>query len=537
MERFRSLTKEDLFVILLGASFFIGVWYALPMVNAVCDVWAYGGGVLRALEAHTLLPGRDVPYGTISFYQNYVLWAIVLGFGLLFTGFNVEAVKTFFVLNPSYTLLVPRISSVFSALILLYVLYRFLKRNVESLWWRMALLMLIFGNVLTALLVRSGKMYILATTFGIISFIYLHRALMEEREKGTPGKLSAVSVISAFLATANFPFFAVFLINIPIIFLSFPRTRKSLHRLSVIVFSGGLLLLGIVTFNAHNTIELVGVSLIKLFNASVGTVVSDISQQTFLKVFLVNARQAIESFPLLLLALVPALRAKMRDRTLAYLSLVYMAVYILAASILFRVEYSLAINVRHMFPLGFFLIFLLAAYGAPAKRVAVGFFSLGLTVYVYTTMLFSVPTTYNAALDFIVAQYGDREVLIKENIFELTLPMNKASALLYEDSMCGSTCTYRRATEHDIKFRPIVVTNETKLSVLSTLPPTDIVVLEQATPGCIPLARFGNPIADDEIFDMDINLGRMVLPSFYRLHRLGKNIYIYDAKVCTMANE
>ncbi len=540
MEKFRSFikssTKEDLLVLLLGASFFIGVWYALPMVNTVCDTWAYGGGVLRAMEAHTIFPGGDVPYGTISFYQNYVLWVIPLGFGLLFTGFNIEVLKTFFVLNPSYTLLVPRVASVLSALLLLLVVYRFLKTNVQSLWWRTALLMALFGNVLTALLVRSGKMWILATTFGVISFIYLHRALTEEREKGVPGKLSAISIVFAFLAAANFPFFALFLINIPIIFCSFPRTAKSLQHLSTIVFSGSMLFLGIVALNAHNTIGLVGGSLTHILNSPVGNVASDQSTVTFFEAFMVNVRQAVESFPLLLLALFSALYAKMRDRKLAYLSLVYIIVYITTASILFRSNYGLDLNIRHIFPLGFFLIFLVAAYCAPAKRVAVGFFSVGLILYVYSMMLFSVPTTYNDASNFINAQYRDKEIRIDENIFELTLPTNKASYLLYKDSSCGSTCKYRREITTDIQFRPIVITNDMTLSVLGTLPPTDIIVVERAIAGCTPLARFGNPVPDDEIFDMDINLGRMVMPSFYKIHQLGKNIYIYDAKVCSMTS-
>jgi len=537
MKHFGNISKEDLFVLLLGVSFSVGVWYAFPMVNTICDTWAYGGGVLRAMEAHTILPGADVPYGTISFYQNYVLWVIVLGFGLLFTGFNFDVLKTFFILNPSYSLLVPRVASVLSALFLLVIVYKFLKTNIQSLWWRLALLMLIFGNVLTALLVRSGKMWILATTFAIISFIYLHKALTEEEKNGLPGRLSAISVIAAFLAAANFPFFALFLINIPIIFFYFPHTVKSLRRLGAIVFGGGLLFLGIMVLNAQNTFGLVWGSFMTLFNPSVGIISNNESTQTIFHAFMVNVRQAVESFPLLLLALIPAMSAKMRDRKLAYLSFVYIVTYILTASILFRTEYGLELNVRHIFPLSFFLLFLIVAYGAPAKRVAVGFFSVGLVIYVYTTMLFSVSTTYNNASDFIAAHYGNKEIRIDENIFELTLPTNKASYLLYKDSLCGSTCQYRRMLKKDIAFKPIIVTNEIEPSALSTLPPTDINVVDRAIDGCSPLARFVNPVPDDEIFDMDINLGRMVMPSFYRLDRLGKNIYIYDARVCSITNK
>ena len=56
------MTPEDTAVALFGATFFVGVWYALPMVNTITDVWAFGGGVLRAMEAHTLLPGSGVDY-------------------------------------------------------------------------------------------------------------------------------------------------------------------------------------------------------------------------------------------------------------------------------------------------------------------------------------------------------------------------------------------------------------------------------------------------------------------------------------------
>jgi hypothetical protein len=64
------------------------------------------------------------------------------------------------------------------------------------------------------------------------------------------------------------------------------------------------------------------------------------------------------------------------------------------------------------------------------------------------------------------------------------------------------------------------------------LPPPDLIVVERAVAGCTPLARFGSEIPDDEVFDIDINLGRMLMPSFYKLHQLGKNIYVFDAALC-----
>src|SRR3989344_1914624 len=272
--RMRTLSLEDAAVWLFGASFFIGIWYALPMVNTITDVWPFGGGVLRAMEAHTLLPGYGVDYGTLSFYQNYLAMAVALGLGFVLSGFDFEALKTVLILNPSYSLLVPRLVSALTAAVLLLFVHRFLKAHVHSAWWRLTLLMLAFGNVLTALLTRSGKMWMLSIGLGVVSFVYLYRALTEETKTGSPGRLSAISVFTAFLATANFPFAAVFLINIPVIFLFFPRTAHGLRRLLYAVAAGGAAFLVIFALNAHNTVEQVSGFVMQFFSSSADTAAS-----------------------------------------------------------------------------------------------------------------------------------------------------------------------------------------------------------------------------------------------------------------------
>ncbi|MEK7063625.1 MAG: hypothetical protein AAB955_02970 [Patescibacteria group bacterium] len=525
---------EGVAVMLLGASFFVGIWYALPMVNTITDVWAFGGGVLRALEAHSLFPGGDVSYGTLSFYQNYVLMVLALVVGFLFVGFDVEVLKTILVLNPSYSLLVPRLASALTSIAFLVIVYRFLRTQVTDAWWRFALLVLVFGNVLTALLVRSGKMWILSIMLATTSFIYLYRTLIEERQRGIPGRLALISVVTAFLATANFPFAVVFLITIPIIFVMYPKTMASLSRQAGIVAVGVTVFLGITLLNFDNTVTLIWDYAAPLLGTSAVVAAGALPQLSFLGALWVNLLQAGDALVLLLLALGAVLLTKIRDKTLAYLALIYMVVYILAASLVFRSDQGLALNIRHIFPICFLLLFLIVAYGAPLRRVSVIFLSIGLAVYVYTIVLLSIPTTYNAASDFITERYGDKEVIIYESIFELTLPTNKASFELYDVKHCGSTCQHRLAQDIDIPFRPIVVTSETNADSLQKLPP-DLVVVERATLGCTPVARFGSPVPDDEVFDIDINLGRMLLPSFYRLHQLGKNIYIYEPASCPNA--
>ncbi len=295
--RIRTLSPEDAAVGLFGVSFFIGIWYALPMVNTITDVWPFGGGVLRAMEAHTLLPGYGVDYGTLSFYQNYVAMTLALGLGFVFSGFDFVALKTALILNPSYSLLVPRITSALTAVALLVVVYRFLKTHIQDAEWRLALLMLTFGSVLTTLLVRSGKMWILSLLLIVVSFIYLYRAVTEEREKGQLGLLSFTSVITAFLAASNFLFAGLFLVNIPILFFVFWRTPAIWKRLAAVVALGAAVFLGFFALNAGNVVEQASGFVMQFFDpgsADAGVRAS----LTVFESFMVGARQAVESFPL-----------------------------------------------------------------------------------------------------------------------------------------------------------------------------------------------------------------------------------------------
>ncbi|MDP1760324.1 MAG: hypothetical protein Q8L01_02650 [Candidatus Woesebacteria bacterium] len=523
---------EDAAIALFGASFFIGVWYALPMVNTVTDVWAFGGGVLRAMEAHSFLPGYGVAYGTLSFYQNFIAMAITLVASLPFFDFDIAALKTAFILNPSYTLLVPRIVSALTAVVFLGIVYRFLKNEVESAPWRFTLLVLAFGNVLAAILVRSGKMWILSIALGVVSFLYVYRAITEEVPTRKPGVLSAVSIFSAFLAAANFAFAGLFLINIPILMYAFPKTREIFIRLAVIIAGGATLFVAIFALNAANVLEQVSVFAMQFLGSSEGAMPSIATLSVF-EAFMINVRQAIEAFPLLLIALVIAMFGGVRNKTLAVLAALYIILYIVAVSVVFRVDDGIALNVRHVFPIGFFLLFLLAALRPPMRVVSHALTAVGLLVYIYTVALLSMPTTYNVALGYAIDRYGAADIRIDESVFELTLPMNKKSYMLHSTSSCGSACTHARTLPDDITFRPIVVTHDADPRRVATLPPPDLFIASSAVDECTPLARFGNDIPDDAIFDIDINLGRMLMPEFYKLRMLGKNLYLYNARECT----
>lgn len=526
---YKRMTHEDYAVALFGASFFVGVWYAFPMVNTITDVWAFGGGVLRAIEAHTLLPGYGVAYGTLSFYQNYAAMLVALAAGYAATGFDAEALKTLLILNPSLSLLVPRIVSALTSVVLLIVAYRFLKAQVEDAWWRFALLALTFGSVLITLLVRSGKMWMLSLLLIVVSFICLYLALTRERASGKLGWLSFVSVMTAFLAAANFLFAGLFLVNIPILLFAFWGTPGVWKRLAGTVAAGAAVFLAFFALNAANIVGQSSGFVMQFIDP--GSAEQSVrASLTFLESFAVNARQAIESFPLLLLALAAALYGGIRDKTLFSLAALYGALYIVAVSVVFRADDGLALNIRHAAPLGFFLMFMLAACAPPRRFVSGAFAALGLAAYAHAVVLLSVPTTYNAAYDFIEETYAAEDLRIDERIFELTLPMNKASYALFAPGACGSTCLHMKALDADIGFRPVVVTAETDPAALATLRDADLLVLEREMPGCPAVAHFGQGLPD--AFDIDINLGRMLLPSYYQLAQLGKDIYLYDARSC-----
>ncbi len=526
-EMLGRMTPEDWAVAVFGMSFFVGVWYAFPMVNTITDVWEFGGGVLRAMEAHTLLPGYGVAYGTLSFYQNYVAMLFALAVGYVAVGFHAETLKTLLILNPSLSLLVPRIVSALTSAVFLAVVYRFLKAHVESVEWRLTLLMLAFGSVLTTLLVRSGKMWMLSLFLIILSFIYLHRAVTEEREKGQLGTFSLVSVLSAFLATANFLFAGLFLVNIPILLFVFWRTPEVWRRLAAMTAFGTVIFLGFFVLNARNIVEQSSGFALSLLGSGTA-VISTHAKLTALQSLTVNTRQAIESFPLLLVALLFALYAGVRDKTLFALSTLYSVLYLIAVSVVFRTDDGLALNVRHIAPVGFFLLFTLASCRPPARAVTRALLVLGAGIYLYTLFLLSVPATYNNAYDFIERTYGEQNIRIDQHIWELTLPMNKASYALFASSSCGSACEHVKELPNDILFKPLVVTSATDPALLGAVRKPDLVIVEHELPGCMAVAQFGSGSPD--VFDIDINLGRMLMPAYYSLHQLGKNIYIYDAR-------
>src|SRR3989344_7331705 len=143
---------------------FVGIWHALPMLNVILDEQYFVGGVLRAIEVKSLLPlASEVPYGTITFYLNYLLQIPFLLALFAWKGFSIVALKTYLVLNPEIAYLVPRFLSAILASLVAILYDRFLRSEGLPLLHRFAVLSVIFCTVIGAATLHTGKMWVLST--------------------------------------------------------------------------------------------------------------------------------------------------------------------------------------------------------------------------------------------------------------------------------------------------------------------------------------------------------------------------------------
>src|SRR6185369_15890477 len=147
----KFVTTERLVLALFVVGSFIGIWHALPMTNVVADEQYFVGGVLRALEAHSVLPlWGDVPYGTITFYLNYLLEIPLLTVLFAFKGFHLSGLMNFLVLHPWVNYLVPRFVSAVVLSIFLWFVNRFLREEGVELPVRIAAFATLFCTIISS---------------------------------------------------------------------------------------------------------------------------------------------------------------------------------------------------------------------------------------------------------------------------------------------------------------------------------------------------------------------------------------------------
>ena len=236
-------SKYNIFLTIIGISFFIGIWYAFPMLDVVADENYFTGSVLRSIQNHTIIPAMgDVPYGVITYLVNYILIAFSLIGFLLFFKFDVSALKDYLIQSPEFIYIFPRLLSAMLGIVILFTLNNFLKKEVEDIKSKILLLTVTFTNMLTVFMLHTGKVWILSMTFLTISFYYLYKAIeYNQTPKYNINKYIFISILCSLLATINFSLFGFSLINILILLYLFRKNKQIQKSIIKYSFLAGLI--------------------------------------------------------------------------------------------------------------------------------------------------------------------------------------------------------------------------------------------------------------------------------------------------------
>ena len=117
MNLLKSLSfREKSFLAFFSGTLIVGISHALPLTNIIGEEWPYVGGVLRAIQNHTLIPNIDLSY-VVSFYANYILAVPTLLIMLPFFAFNAGSMINFLIVNFHLFYLVPRTVSIIASVL------------------------------------------------------------------------------------------------------------------------------------------------------------------------------------------------------------------------------------------------------------------------------------------------------------------------------------------------------------------------------------------------------------------------------------
>ena len=461
-----DLKKVELSVLgALTLSFFIGIWHAFPMLNVVADEMYFVGGVLRAMENLTIFPAPgDVPYGTLTYVLNYALVALFVLGALPFFGLRVAALKDFLIESPQYAFLIPRLLSALLAVIALGLVYAILRREFTDVRIRLTLTVLLFTNMLTVLLLHTGKVWVLSTVLSLASCYCTYRAV-SGNDQGRQRRSIIWAVLFAFFATANFPIFAFSLVCLPLIYYFTRHDRRNLRTL------GAALLIGLVAWLLVTLINYQGIigqvqSIFTFYRAP--TVPG--SQLSIAGSFWLQLQKIAAFFPLIILAAAFGADRPVRNPRLLLIAGSYFVAYLAAISIVATWANHFYSHIRFSFPLAFFLLLMVASLDVRFSRGVHLVSGVSIVYGLFTMYFLAMPTTYNQAFDWTVNNLN-RDVVIQNDVSLIPLPKNKASSELMQDYYCASKC--RAIIEKNLhsEFLPLVIDEYTKPEIAATLAP------------------------------------------------------------------
>lgn len=527
------------FMALLVLGSVVGVWFALPMLNVVNDEMYFVGGVLRAMQHHTLIPLlHDVPYGTLTFYLNYVFQIPFLLILLALNAGHLSGVFTELILHPEYGYLVARLVSAGIAIGFAFWFERFLRDEGVPALQRAAVLSVPFMTILPVAVLHTGKMWVLSSVLVMMSLCLLYRSIRGYQAGDASNSLHAarLSIMLSALAFANFPLAGIFLVSAPILLFAFRKDTTAMR--SVLVSTGwGAVLVAIVTaLNVRNI--LFQITDVFTHYHPIGVVATGQAGGTQVSTFfslMLHTKEVVFLFPLVLLLIAFAsMRSAVQNRLLFFLSAGYAVLYFCVVVVLVTWAADTAGYLRYLFPLAFFFSGMVAALDYQKLRSIFLFFCIvQIAIYGYVLYLLGVPTTFNVAATYVAQAYHREDrTLIYNNLGDLDLPRNTRSAFLTQEKFCASKCQYFRTASTTGAFLPAVVGEQSDWSRVRPKDFSSFVWIDDhmLSNGCAgtPATVFASGATDEQFVSVEHNLGNYFAPRFWRLSRLGKNIYLYQ---------
>lgn len=523
-----KINFEKIFFILLGITFFIGIWHAFPMLNIVNDEMYFVGGVLRAVEHHTIVPlVDDVPYGTLTYLLNYPMTIVTLVVMFPFFHFSISALKLFLIQSPDLMYLSLRFLSVLLSLVILFIVNKILKKEIEDKKTRLFLIVLLFTNIITTVILHTGKVWVLSILLVLCSFYYLYKAVADKAEvyKDKLKKHIFLSILFSFLAVSNFPLFIFSLVNIPLFLFFFRKDKELLKSIVKYVVVGFIVFALIILFNFEGIRNQLG-TVNTDFHSAGGNIIKIIS--ILINSVTVYSKKLMMLFPLTILTLLFVVKNKIRNLSLFIISLAYFFAYSSVALVVaFWPAGDLSLLLRYMFPLGFFLIFIIASFNIKFKKAFYVIAGVSLIYYIFTLYYLSIPTTYNQTYNWVNNSLGDKKVLIINSVQELDLKKNKESSLLIRKISCATKCQNIINFDLNKNFQFVVLDKESEYFDFSKLR-NDIYYVRDSVATSTSLVLIESYVNSSKTrHTIDYNMGNYLDLSYFRIKNLGSDIYIY----------
>ncbi len=514
---------------LLGLALVIGVWHGYPFPNVVGDEMYFVGGPLRALAHHTLVPlFLDVPYGTITYLLNYLVWIPVLAFLLVLKGFHLSGVQSLLLQEPFAGYILTRLlsASVMMSLFLI-LLTHFKKWNKLTVTEALPLLVITFFNILVLVLSHTGKVWVVSVFLYATSLVAAER-LMRSNEHKLVQRYAALSIISAWAAFANFPIMGIALLTLPWLL---ALTYKKKISWSVFVGANGIglgVLLFVYLLNGSSVLTQIS-GIFTDYSILTSTHKYGLS---FLPSLRLNIMKVSLLFPSQIILLLAWARRGRREDTTQSLLCAHLGMYILLISLIVSWSVSLDSFLRYLMPLPFLIVLLLATYKQGHRALPYTLTGITFIFAVRALFLISVPTTYTYALEWTKANLGGEEAVLVNNVhYDFDLTRNATSSRMLKDGQCGTVCQSDLQTGRNNSFMPVVVDehSEPNKVALMNLPETTYTYTTNRVLGQGDLvAEFQSGAPDGSFYSLN-SLGSYFDPLFWHLKRLGRNVYIYKS--------